>query len=372
MMSIKRLFAISRKEFRHITRDVRTLLLVLIAPAFLLMMLSYVFAFDVDKFPLVVLDQDRTDVSRGYISDLTGDGTFEIVTYLESYNDIERLMLAGRAKVAIVIPHGTTDKLQAGHAAEVQAVIDGVDSITGQAAAAQLDQRTRLFSLKLLPVARVHPIGSIDIRTLAWYNPSIKSVYSMVPGLIGVVLIMPTLALALAFAREKELGSFEGLAATPIRGYEYIFGKALTYLGFALISMAPILLAALGWFHVPLQGTVSELAAVTVIYLCATFGLALLAVNFVKSQQAAMLIMILVFFIPSFFLTGLIVPIDTSSPVMSIVSGILPASHYVVLARGVFLKGLPLLEFASPIGILLVIGFVTWLLSLVIFKKRIS
>jgi ABC-type multidrug transport system permease subunit len=372
MMSLKRLFAISRKESHHITRDPRTLLLVLIAPAFLLMMLAYVFAFDIDKFPLVVLDQDRTDVSRRYVSDLTGDGTFEIVTYLENYAEIERLMQAGRAKVAIVIPHGTTAKLQAGQAAEVQAVIDGVDSITGQAAAAQLELRSRLFSLKMLPAAGSHPIGSIDTRTLAWYNPSIKSLFSMVPGLIGVVLIMPTLALALAFAREKELGSFEGLAATPIRGYEYIFGKMLTYLSFAMLSMIPILIAALGWFRVPLRGPVIELAAVTLIYLFATFGMALLAANFVKSQQAAMLIMILVFFIPSFFLTGLIVPIDTSSAVMSIISGILPASHYVVLARGVFLKGLPLAEFANPIAILLAIGVATLTASLAIFKKRIT
>jgi ABC-2 type transport system permease protein len=371
-MSLKRLFTISRKEFHHITRDPRTLLLVLIAPAFMLVMLAYVFAFDVDKFPLVVLDQDRTDVSRGYIADVTGDGTFEIVTYLENYADIERLMQAGRAKVALVIPHGTADKLQAGHAAEVQAVIDGVDSITGQAAVAQLDLRSRLFSLKILPAANRRPSGAIDVRTLAWYNPSIKSLYSMVPGLIGVVLIMPTLALALAFAREKELGSFEGLAATPIRGYEYLFGKMLSYLGYALLSMIPILIAALGWFHVPLRGAVLELAAVTFIYLLATFGLAVLAVNFVKSQQATMLIMILLFFIPSFFLTGLIVPVDSSSPIMAVISGMLPASHYMVLARGVFLKGLPLPEFAGPIALLLVIGLTTLALSLALFKKRIS
>jgi ABC-2 type transport system permease protein len=372
MMSLKRLGAIARKEFRHITRDPRTLLLVLIAPAFLLMMLAYVFAFDVDKFTVVVLDQDRTDVSRRYISDLTGDGAFEVVSYLENYDEIERLMLAGRAKVAIVIPHGTADKLQAGRPAEVQAVIDGVDSITGRQAAAQLEMRSRLFAVKRLPAASAQPSGFIDLRTLAWYNPSIKSLNSMVPGLIAVVLIMPTLALALAFAREKELGSFEGLAATPIRGYEYSFGKLLTYLGFAMLSMIPILIAALAWFRVPLRGSVIELAVVTLLYLVAMFGLAMLIANFVKSQQAAMLIMILVFFIPSLFLTGLIVPVDASSPAMVLASGLLPASHYVVLARGVFLKGLPLTDFSGPLVILLVIGATTLALSLAAFRKRIS
>jgi ABC-2 type transport system permease protein len=229
-----------------------------------------------------------------------------------------------------------------------------------------------MFSLKLLPAARAQAMGFVDIRTLAWYNPSLKSLNSMVPGLVGVVLIMPTLALALALAREKELGSFEGLASTPIRGVEYLFGKILTYLGFGMVSLIPILIAALGWFRVPLQGTLVDLAVVTLAYFFASFGLAMLVVNFVKSQQAAMLIMILMFFIPSFFLTGLIVPIDTSSLVMSIVSGVLPASHYVVLARGVFLKGLPLAEFAGPIGILLMIGVTTLTLTLAVFKKRIS
>ena len=371
-MSLRRLFAISRKEFHHITRDPRTLLLVVVAPAFLLTMLSYVFAFDVDKFPLVVLDQDRTDLSRRYIADLTGDGTFEVLTYLESYAAVEQWLKAGQAKIAIIIPHGTTQQLQARQPAEVQAVIDGVDSITGQQAAAQLDLRSRMFSLKLLPAGSAQPIGRIDTRTLAWYNPSLKSTYSMVPGLIAVVLTMPALALALAFAREKELGSFEGLAATPIRGVEYVLGKILTYTGFALLSLIPILFVTLAWFHVPLHGSLLNLVVVTLCYLAATFGLALLVVNFVNSQQAAMLFILLVFFIPSFFLTGLIMPLDTSSAVSQVSSLMLPATHYIVLSRGIFLKGLELAALGSPIGSVLLIALVTLTLSLLIFKKRIQ
>ena len=371
-MSLKRLLAISRKEFHHITRDSRTLLLVAVAPAFLLMMLAYVFAFDVDQFSVAVLDQDHTDVSRRYIADLTSDGTFEVSAYLDSYDEIEKLLKAGQVKVAIVIPRGTADKLQAHRPAEVQAVVDGVDSITGQQAVSQLELRSQIFSLKLLPASNTRASGVIDTRALAWYNPSNRSLNSMVPGLIPVVLIMPALALALAFTREKELGSFEGLAATPIRGIEYIFGKLLTFLGFGMLSMIPILIAALAWFHVPLQGTLPDLVVITLGYFYAVFGLSLLVVNFVRSQQGAMLLMILVFFIPSFFLTGLILPMDTSSPVMLVISSLLPASHYVVLARGVFLKGLPLAALITPMGFLLVIGTVTLALSLVIFKKRIS
>jgi ABC-type multidrug transport system permease subunit len=139
-----------------------------------------------------------------------------------------------------------------------------------------------------------------------------------------------------------------------------------------MLSMVPILIASLAWFQVPLRGALIDLAVVTLCYFIATFGLALLAVNFVKSQQAAMLFMILVFFIPSFFLTGLILPVDTSSPVMVIISGVLPASHYVLLSRGVFLKGLDLAALSGPIGMLLIIGAVTLTLSLAVFRKRIS
>lgn len=371
-MSLKRLLAVARKEFHHITRDARTLLLVVVAPAFLLTMLAYVFAFDVDKFSLIVLDQDRTDVSRRYIADLTGDGTFEVVAYLDHYAEIDQWLKAGRAKVALVIPHGVTDELQARRPAAVQAVVDGVDSITAQQAVTQLDLRSRTFSLKLLPATASQPNGFIDTRLLAWYNPSIKSVYSMVPGLIAVVLTMPALALALTFAREKELGSFEGLAATPIRGVEYILGKILTYLGFGMLSLIPILIVSLGWFHVPLHGALLDLAAMTLCYLLATFGLAMLVVNFVKSQQAAMLFILLVFFIPSFFLTGLIFPMDTSSAISKVSGLVLPATHFIILSRGVFLKGLDLAALSGPLASLLLIGLVTLTASLLLFKKRLA
>jgi ABC-2 type transport system permease protein len=371
-MSLRRLLAISRKEFHHITRDPRTLLLVVVAPAFLLTMLAYVFAFDVDKFTLVVLDLDRTDLARRYIADLTGDGTFEVVTYLNNDAEVEQWLKSGRARLALIIPHGTAAKLHARQPADVQAVIDGVDSISGQQAAAQLDLRSRFFSLRLLPAVNAQPIGRIDTRTLSWYNPSLKSTYSMVPGLIAVVLTMPALALALAFAREKELGSFEGLAATPMRGAEYLIGKIITYTGFALLSLIPVLLVTLGWFHVPLHGSLLNLVVVTLCYLAATFGLALLVVNFVRSQQAAMLFILLVFFIPSFFLTGLITPIDTGSVVSKISSLMLPATHFMVLSRAIFLKGLDLAALSSPIGSVLLIAIVTLAISLLIFKKRIQ
>lgn len=371
-MSLHRLFAMARKEFHHVTRDMRTLLLVTIAPAFLLVMLAYVFAFDVEHFDLIVFDQDRSELSRRYIADLAGDGTFALQAYVNGYDEIDDWLQTGRAKVAIVIPPGLAADLQAHRPASVQAVIDGVDSLAGGQTIAQLEARTRIFSLNLLPVIKSQPAGRIEARNLAWYNPSIKSLNSMVPGLVAVVLTMPALAFAISLTREKELGSFEGLASTPIRGLEYLIGKMITYIGFGLLSMIPLMMVTTFWFHIPFRGSLVVLVAVTIVYYLATCGVSMLVANFVKSQQAAMLFMILLFFIPSFFLSGLILPIDTSSPITRLSGEFLPATHFIVIARGVFLKGLDLVEMRAPLTTLTVVGAAGLVLSLVIFRKRIS
>jgi ABC-2 type transport system permease protein len=371
-MSFSRLFAIARKEVHHVTRDVRTLLLVTVVPAFLLVLLAYVFSFDVEHFELIVLDYDQTEVSQRYVADLTGDGTFQIVGYVDSYDQIDQWLQAGRAKVALIIPHGTAAELQAGRSTHVQAAIDGVDSISGGQLILQIETRTRLFSVSLLPRFTGRLSNGIDARGIAWYNSAIKSLFSMVPGLLAIVLTMPALAFAITLTREKELGSFEGLAATPIRGLEYLIGKMITYVGFGLISLVPLLLVTTFWFHVPFNGSPIILLGVTVIYFVATFGVSMLVANFVKTQQAAMLFMILLFFIPSFFLSGLILPIDTSSIATRLSSEILPSTHFIIIARGVFLKGLDFTDMALPLANLTAVGTVTLGSSLMIFRKRIG
>ncbi len=371
-MSFRRLLAIARKEFHHVTRDVRTLFLVTIAPAFLLWTLAYVFSMDAEHFNMIVLDQDKTSLSREYIADLTSDGTFHLVAYVERYEEIDEWLQAGRAHVALVIPPETAAALQAHRPAPVQAIVDGVDSIAASQTISQLGGRTSAFALTLIPSSGGRAPGALDVRSLAWYNPPLKSLISMVPGLVALVLTMPALALSLALSREKELGSFEGLVATPILGLEYILGKIVTYIGFGLISLFPVVLVATLWFRVPFRGNPLTLIALTLCYLLASFGLSVLVANFCRSQQTAMLIVILVFFVPSFFLAGLILPIDTGSVVARGVSYMLPTTHFIVICRGVFLKGLGVMTLLPPALTLLGIGGGSLALSLALFRKQIA
>ena len=371
-MSLRRLFAISRKEFHHITRDVRTLFLVTIAPALQLFLLAYVFSFDADHFKLLVLDQDRTGLSRRFVADATGDGVFSLVAYVDSYAEIDNRLQTGEAHLALVIPRGAEARVRARQPAPVQVVVDGVDAIAGSQAIGQLQSRTARFALSLLPPSESRRAGLVDVRDVAWYNPSLKSLNGMVPGLIAVVLSMPTLALSLSLTREKELGSFEGLAATPIRGLEYVVGKMMAYTSLGLLSTLPVVLVATAWFQVPLRGSLLALLAGVACFFAASFGIGLVIASLVRSQQTAMMVVILLFFVPSFFLTGLILPVNTGSPVSLAAATALPTTHFIIICRGVFLKGLGIGDLLPPALALLAIGGANLALGLARFRKRID
>jgi ABC-2 type transport system permease protein len=371
-MSLRRLLAIARKEFHHITRDVRTLFLVTVVPALLLVLLANIFSFDADSFRLVVLDLDKTDLSRGYLADLTSDATFHIAAYVDRYEDIDAWLQSGRAHLALVIPAGTEAALRARQPAPAQAILDGVDVIGARQILGQLDVRTQMFSLKLMPTIRRPMPGVLDVRTRTWYNLSARSLNSMVPGLMAVVLYMPALALSLSLARERELGSFEGLVATPLRGFEYLFGKTLAYIGFGLASTLPVIWVSTFWFHVTFQGNLFEFLVLAACYFLASFGLSQVVGSFIKNQQTAMLVMIMVFFVPSFFLAGLILPVDTSSLWTRLTAYSLPVTHFILICRGVFLKGMTIVDLAGPALILLSISGSTLVLSLILFRKWVE
>jgi len=262
--------------------------------------------------------------------------------------------------------------LRALRSAPIQVILDGVDAIAAGQALGQLNGRTSAFALTLLPEISGRAVETVDVRSVAWYNPPLKSLTSMVPGLMALVLTMPALSYALSLAREKELGSFEGLASTPIHGVEYIIGKMMVYILFGLLSTVPMILVATLWFRVPMQGSLITFWALAMGYLFASSGFSLLIANLVKSQQTAMLVVILVFFVPSFFLAGLILPVDTSSLWSSLTALALPATHFITIARGVFLKGLGIEDLIVPTLTLFVMGSLALALGLALFRKWID
>ncbi|HID87907.1 MAG TPA: ABC transporter permease [Anaerolineae bacterium] len=372
MMSLRRFFAVVHKELRHITRDPRTFFLVTISPAVLLFMLAYVFAFDVTHVVLGVMDLDRSALSRRYVAALTSDGELEVRSYVSNYEEAEDALLRGEMDAVLVIPPEFEEGAYSGSPARVQAIVDGADPIVGGGTLSSLASRTNAFALILLPRGGSAPAAGLDIRSRAWYNPDLKSLISMVPGLMAVVLCMPALAVALALAREKEVGSFEALIATPLSRAEYLAGKLVPYVLSGLVSVELAWLVAVSWFRVPFRGDFPLFLLLAVDYLVASMGLSMLIASFAPNQQTTLLTVLMIFFVPSFFLSGLILPVNKETLWTLLAAYTLPPTHFVVIARGLFLKGLGLAELWPPALSLGGIGGLTLALSLLFTRKRVA
>lgn len=368
-MSLHRLWAILRKEFRHIWRDKRTLFLVTLSPAIMLFTFAYLFALEVQKARLAVWDVDQTALSRQLIASLTADGKFIRSGNVAGYDQIYRELQSGAIHVALVIPPDFEARVLAGERVALQAVTDGSDPVTAMQTIGRLRQRLYEFSQRQ---GLTNASSMITVETQAWYNRELNSKYSMVPGLIPIVLILPSLALALALTREKELGSFETLATTPIQAAEYLLGKLLPYVAFGLLSALVAVAVAIVWFHVPLRGSPFDLLIFILLYLFASLGETMFIASFLTSQGTAMRVILLIFFIPSFFMTGIILPIDTRSGIAQFVAFFLPATQFVLMTRGVFLKAMDLPALWLQATYLLALGAVPLLLSWWMFKKQVD
>ncbi len=371
-MLIRRTWAVARKELRHIGRNRLTLFLVTVSPAMLLFLLAYVFAFNVDTADLAVMDLSQSHASRRYVGALTaGANALRFAATAGDYATIDRLLIAGDVDAAVVIPPDFNRSSSGAVEAVVQVIVDGSNPIIAGQIVGMVARASALAGADLRPVLR-ELAPAFELRSRAWYNDTLKSQLSMVPGLMGIVLSLPALALSLSLTREKELGTLEGLMATPIEGSAYLVGKTSAYVLTGLSGLLLSWLVAVGWFKVPFRGDIALFVGLTVAYFLATMGISLLISSRISSQQAAMLLVMLIFFVPSFFLAGLIDPIDRSSTVAVLLSQPLPATHYITIARGLFLKGVGMEVLLQPSLMLLLMGGVALGVSTALFRKKLG
>ena len=371
-MSLRRGAAMVRKEILHIVRDPRNLFLVTLSPAFLLFLLSYIFSFDFGQSHIAVLDLDRTSLSRLYIQSLTSDQDLILAFTVGSYEEIDPLLVSGEIDAALVIPPGFADSIHNSQPTQVQAIIDGTDPFSAPQIVNSLSARSGVYVANTGAPAAARQPSMVEVRTRAWYNADLKSMNSMVPALLSIVLIMPTMALALALTREKETGTLEGLIATPVSGMEYLIGKLVAYMATGLVSAVLALLVAVFWFRVPFRGSLTVYLLLAADYYLACMGATMVIANFVKSQQTAMFIVLVIFIVPSFFLSGMISPVSTSSLGSMLASYALPATHFVEINRSLFLKGLALDQILRPALILLGMGLGALAIGLFRFRKKVG
>jgi drug efflux transport system permease protein len=337
------------KEFLELRMNPRLFGIVVIAPVIQLTMLGYAATTDVRNVPMVIADGDRTIQSRELISRFEGSPHFAIVATVTTVSEIGRYLEQGAAWLALSIPNGYADQLQAGHPVTVQVVADGTDSNSTTVALGYATTLVGGYVQDLAAsAAALHPDAGmasspIDARIRVWFNPQLESRYFMIPGVLALILLVVTANLAsMAIVRERELGTLEQLNVTPLKRWELIVGKLLPYGVIALVDVLLVVAVAVFWFEVPLRGSFALLFGMSLIYVLCTLALGLFISSISDSQQQAMMTATFFFLVPMIYLSGFIFPIENMPKVIQPVTYLIPLRYFLVIVRGIFLKGIGL------------------------------
>ncbi len=351
---MKKLIAVGVKELLQIRRDPLSLIMLLGLPAFMLVLYGFALNFDVRHVRLAVQDRDHSAASRELVADFVRSTYFDLVAAPETGENLERLTERRVALAVLVIPEGYGAELAAGRTAAVQLLLDGADSgtattILGYAGALVGEANSEALRRTVVRGGGEAPAG-ISYRPLVWYNPELSSTRFLVPGLMGVLLMLSAvLATALSIVREKERGTIEQLRVAPLGTLELILGKTLPYLAISFVASIIILLAARVLFGVEVMGSYVDLMAATLLYLVGALGLGILVSTMADSQAIAFQGGLLVSLLPAVLLSGFIFQIRSMPGWLQLVTYAVPARYYLVVLRGVIIKGAGLGPYASEL-----------------------
>ncbi|MFB3820244.1 MAG: ABC transporter permease [Candidatus Methylomirabilales bacterium] len=370
-----RILTLVRKEFLQIRRDRRMLPLLLVMPVLQLIILGYAVSSDIKHLPMAIADHDRTPQSRALADRFTTSGYFDIRYRPTDERRIKGLMDAGRARVGLVIPPRYAARLAAGETAVVQLLLDGTDSNTATVAQGYAPQIVGAESSRIRLERQGPRAGSpalLDPSIRVWFNPDLKSVNYMVPGVVALILTIVTMTMtATAIVKEKERGTIEQLVVSPVRPLELILGKAIPYVLIGYGDILVVVVVGLLWFQVPIAGSFILLLLLSGLYILTTLGLGLLISTVSQTQQQAMM---LGFFAnpPFMLLSGFIFPIASMPEPMQVFTYLIPLRYFLVIIRGIFLKGVGLGVLWPQAAALLGIGLLVLGLSALRFRKNLG
>lgn len=341
---IYRIYALTKKEFRQIRRDVRTLALIFIFPIFLLLLFGYAISFDVKHVLIAVLDEDNSETSRKFIQSLQSSEYFDLVAYLEDEGEINKFLDEKKAQCVIVIPNRMSENFISGEDAKIQFLIDGVDGNTASIIVNYVNAATNSFSAKLsqeiLTRNGMKIFIPLNIEPLFWFNPELSTTKFLVPGLLSVILIIAAVILTcLSIVREKELGSIEQLNVSPLTPPELIIGKTIPYAVIALLVASFTLLLSYIFFDIEIKGSIILLFISTVLFLLAALSMGILISAIADSQQVAFQVASLATMLPTMVLSGFVFPIESMPVAIQIITNLTPAKFYIVILRALLIKG---------------------------------
>ena len=344
-MNLRRTLAMARKEILHIVRDARSLIAAFTQPLLMLLIFGYALSLDVDRIPTVVYDLDQTPLSDSLIKTFRGSRYFNIVEEAHAYHPVDNAIDTRRALLAVVVPTDYSRNLLEGREAEVQLLLDGSDSNTAAIAQGYAEGLIQSFAQQTRENAQSVRTGSvlrppIEARVRVWYNTDLVSRNFIVPGLIGVIImIIAALLTSLTVAREWENGTMEQLLSTPVRPIEIAAGKLAAYFLLGLADMGVALAVGVYVFGVPLKGSPMLLFVASCVFIFGALAWGIFISASQRNQLAAYQMGTLTSFLPAFLLSGFIYSIDSMPTIIRGIALFVPARYYIEIIKGVFLKG---------------------------------
>ena len=373
LFSFRRLWAYSLRETMELVRDPIRLMFALIGTAILMPVFGYGITFDVENLTYAVLDRDQTPESRTYIENLAGSRYFEEQPPLISNHDLEARLLSGDIALAIEIPPGFGRDVGRGASPEIAATIDGTMPFRAETIHGYVEgiHQRYLAEHSKRDVGKSGQTQPMQIEARYRYNQDFKSIFSMVPSVIALLLMfIPAVLMAVGVVREKELGSITNLYVTPVSRLEFLLGKQLPYVGLGMVNFVLMTAMALFWFGVPIRGNEFTLLLGAVLFVFATTGLGLLISSFTSTQIAALFGTAIITMVPSVMFSGMMQPVSSLEGAPEVLSVIIPTSHFMSISVGTFTKGLGFAALYPELLHLALFFPVLTVLSMLLLKKQ--
>jgi ABC-2 type transport system permease protein len=369
---ISTLGAFMTKEVRHILRDRQTLTVLLLMPLVQVVLFGYALRSDVRDVRLAIVDPSPDYASLALRERFEAAKRFRIVANVSSMDDVEPLFKRGLTDLAVSFDPEFAQHLQSREPARVLIAVDASDPNTGSTMQAYARAVITAYEQELGAKGEKQPVR-ITPEVRMRFNPTLESVNLFIPGLIALVLtLVSALMTAISLSREKERGTLEILLVSPLRPWQIIVGKVLPYLGLAFANVLTALLAAWLIFRVPFRGSVTLLLVESILYSMVSLGLGVLVASVTSSQRVAMLVALLATMLPSTLLSGMVFPLASMPAILQVLCNIVPAHWFIVIARGIMLKGIGLEHLWRETLVLLAMMLFFMTAAVKSFKARVA
>ncbi len=371
----RRIFFLIKKELVQSLRDKRSVAMLIIAPTIQLLVFGYVATTDLKRSSTVICDYDKSPTSREYIKSLTSSGYFKDKYYCQSQDEMEYYIESGQAIAGIMIPAGFQSDIKRGREVVIGIALDATNSNTATILSGYISFINTSFSNSLSAkygsLSSSGDIVPLDVKPRVWFNPDLKSVNFMVPGVMAMLTLILLLNItSLSIVRERELGTAEQIVVTPIRSIELIIGKIFPAVFFGYLTTTLVLVVGMIWFGIDFKGSVILLYVFAGMFFFCAISLGLLISTYSQTGDQAMWANQFIM-MPNVLLSGFIYPIDNMPEIIQYITYILPMRYYLVIIRGIFLRGAGFAELWPQAAALFVWGSLIVLIASLRLRKHI-